>query len=191
METLPLEREIQDHIYQKLLQWGESAQLEVSVPGGRADIVTSDTVYEVKRELDREAIYQAAGQGSGYAGHLGKPNIVVIGLAPSSSKREAALSAKRSAEGTANLQVVFIDEDPAWGWGSVSQPPPEPVKQPTSVQDTPTSPDVTPSRQTAGQFLEFLIVLTVVFFGMLLLRQSADPPKLYQPACPISSGGRC
>ena len=68
MQEIPLEDVVQEHVYKKLKEWGKAPELEKTTPkGGRADIVTPDTVYEVKRTLTDEKIYQALGQGYSYA----------------------------------------------------------------------------------------------------------------------------
>lgn len=90
------ERDLQQWLASLLYASGVPCQVEVQTHHQhrtRADIITDDTVIELKRVLDREKIHQAYSQAQIYAAHLGKPNIVLAGLAPSPSARHDAISA--------------------------------------------------------------------------------------------------
>ncbi len=110
------EEDLRSHIENWLKQKGIATEREVACGNGvRADLVTSDTVIEVKKQLNRGAIYQAYGQGVAYQTLLKKPKLMIIGLAPSSEARYQ--EAQRIAENVRgdNVEVVFIDKDPKWG----------------------------------------------------------------------------
>lgn len=63
MNTFSDEESIRLAVEYRLRQWGIAYEREVSVGVGqlRADIVTADTVIEVKKTLGRSGIYQAKG----------------------------------------------------------------------------------------------------------------------------------
>jgi len=115
------EEEIRQYIEARLKQQGVAVQREVACGNGiRADLVTSDRVIEIKRQLNRGAIYQAYGQGVAYQKLLNKPKLLIIGLAPSSESKYQ--EAQRIAENvrTESVEVVFIDKDPDWGLAAAS-----------------------------------------------------------------------
>ena len=115
------EEEIRQYIEARLKQQGIAVQREVACGNGiRADLVTSDRVIEIKRQLNRGAIYQAYGQGVAYQKLLNKPKLLIIGLAPSSESKYQ--EAQRIAENvrTESVEVVFIDKDPDWGLAAAS-----------------------------------------------------------------------
>jgi hypothetical protein len=122
------EEDIRRYIEAWLKQQGISTEREVTCGNGvRADLVTPDTVIEIKKQLNRGSIYQAYGQGVAYQNLLKKPKLMIIGFAPASETRYQ--EAQRIAENvqTENVQVVFIDKDPQWGLAvaltSGAQPP--------------------------------------------------------------------
>lgn len=109
------EEDIRRYIEDWLKQKGIATEREVACGSGvRADLVTSDTVIEVKKQLNRGTIYQAYGQGVAYQTLLKKPKLIIIGLAPSSDTRYQ--EAQRIAENVRSdkVEVVFIDKDPRW-----------------------------------------------------------------------------
>lgn len=115
------EEDIRTHIEAWLRQQGVSVEREVVCGNGiRADLVTPDTVIEVKKYLNRSALYQAHGQGAAYQKLLKKPKLLIIGLAPvtESKYREA----QRIAENirTDAVDVVFLDKDPKWVQATLS-----------------------------------------------------------------------
>lgn len=118
---LKQEADICKYIEAWLKQQGISAEREVVCGNGvRADLVTPDMVIEIKKHLNRGAIYQAYGQGVAYQKLLNKPKLLIIGLAPPSDVRYQ--EAQRIAENirTETVQVVFIDKDPKWGLAAAS-----------------------------------------------------------------------
>lgn len=118
---LQQEEDIRQYIEARLQQKGIKTQREVACGNGiRADLVTSDMVIEVKRRLNRGAIYQAYGQGVAYQKLLKKPKLLIIGLAPASESKYQ--EAQRIAENirTKGVEVVFIDKDPSWGIAAAS-----------------------------------------------------------------------
>lgn len=115
---MPLQQEedIRHYIETRLQQKGIATQREVTCGNGiRADLVTPDMVIEIKRQLNRGALYQAYGQGVAYQKLLKKPKLLIIGLAPTSASKYQ--EAQRIAENirTNSVEVVFIDKDPNWG----------------------------------------------------------------------------
>lgn len=109
------EEDIRTYIENWLRQKGIATEREVACGNGvRADLVTPDTVIEVKKQLTRGTIYQAYGQGVAYQTLLKKPKLIIIGLAPSSEARYQ--EAQRIAENVRSdkVEVVFIDKDPKW-----------------------------------------------------------------------------
>ena len=132
------EEEIRQYIEARLKQQGIAVQREVACGNGiRADLVTSDRVIEIKRQLNRGAIYQAYGQGVAYQKLLNKPKLLIIGLAPSSESKYQ--EAQRIAENvrTESVEVVFIDKDPDWGLaaasvGALGGKPAKPASKPAS-----------------------------------------------------------
>lgn len=142
---LKQEQDIRNYIEAWLKQQGILADREVVCGNGiRADLVTPDTVIEIKKQLNRGAIYQAYGQGVAYQKLLNKPKLLIIGLAPASEPKYQ--EAQRIAENirTDTVQVVFIDRDPKWGLVGISARSKEALKaasqsstaksQPASVQ---------------------------------------------------------
>lgn len=75
-----LESDVEQLLVDRLEAFGHSVERQVWVGVGRADVVTADAVYEVKRELTRSALFAAIGQVLVYASALGKPRRVVVGL---------------------------------------------------------------------------------------------------------------
>lgn len=113
---LKQEQDIRNYVESWLKQQGIVADREVVCGNGiRADLVTPDMVIEIKKQLNRGAIYQAYGQGVAYQKLLNKPKLLIIGLAPVSELKYQ--EAQRIAENirTDTVQVVFIDRDPKWG----------------------------------------------------------------------------
>lgn len=56
------EREMQESLVRHLKKQGESPRVEVTCEGGRADIVTETSIYELKLHLSRQDIISAVGQ---------------------------------------------------------------------------------------------------------------------------------
>lgn len=115
------EEDIRNCVEAWLKQQNIPVEREVSCGNGiRADLVTPDTVIEVKKYLNRGAIYQAHGQGVTYQKHLSKPKLLIIGLAPTSATRYQ--EAQRIAENIQRegVEVVFIDKDPKWAIAAAS-----------------------------------------------------------------------
>lgn len=87
-QPVQTEREMVDLYCRMLESEGIPYQREVKNACGRADIVTADTVYEVKLDLTRPVLFKAMGQVTMYAAALGKPRRVVIGRALDSDEFE-------------------------------------------------------------------------------------------------------
>jgi hypothetical protein len=74
------ERELQRYIATALTMQGYDVKIEVPVIEGlRADIVTTNTVVEVKFRLTRESLFAAVGQAVTYQHYLRKRQVVIIG----------------------------------------------------------------------------------------------------------------
>lgn len=73
------EADLEWDFVERLRKSGAEVRTQVHCRFGRADIVTANTVYEIKLFLTRQAIFQAIGQATLYAHALGKPNIGVGG----------------------------------------------------------------------------------------------------------------
>lgn len=109
------EEELCTRIEAWLKQKGIAVQREVVCGNGiRADLVTPDTVIEVKTYLNRGNLYQAHGQGTTYQKLLNKPKLMIIGLAPTSDAKYR--EAQRIAENirSKTVEVIFLDKDPRW-----------------------------------------------------------------------------
>jgi hypothetical protein len=73
------EREIEEAWCRLLDSQGIAYRRQVQTSCGVADIVTDDTVYEVKLELNRHSLFKAAGQVTLYAAALRKPRRMIVG----------------------------------------------------------------------------------------------------------------
>jgi hypothetical protein len=106
------EEDIRTQIEAWLKQQGISVEREVVCGNGiRADLVTPDMVIEVKKYLNRGALYQAYGQGAAYQKLLKKPKLLIVGLAPVTEAKYQ--EAQRIAENlcTDAVKVVFLDQN--------------------------------------------------------------------------------
>ena len=112
------ERELQEYISNRLNKRDIANEMEVSCGVRnqtelRADIVTIDSIIEVKLYLTRDNLQKALGQARLYESYLNKPKIKLMGLRPSNEK--AYTEAKRyahqieSAPGS-NVKVVFLTQ---------------------------------------------------------------------------------
>lgn len=129
------EEDIRTQIEAWLKQQGVSVEREVVCGNGvRADLVTPDTVIEVKKYLNRGALYQAHGQGAAYQKLLKKPKLLIIGLAPTTEAKYQ--EAQRIAENirTDAVQVVFLDKDPKWAQAALASIDPQPQPAPPAIK---------------------------------------------------------
>lgn len=111
------EAELQEYCLQVLQSKGYQPESEVWVGQGlRADIVCGSTVYELKKTLNRDELYQAFGQGASYLAASGLKELVIVGQLPTGE--EAKQIAKKTAQNlervNENLSVSFINEDSFW-----------------------------------------------------------------------------
>lgn len=75
-----LEADIEANVAIRLHRRGiRPVQRQVHCQAGIADIVTADTVYEIKLDLSRSSLFSAIGQVSVYARELERPNRVIVG----------------------------------------------------------------------------------------------------------------
>jgi hypothetical protein len=129
------EEDIRTQIEAWLKQQGVSVEREVVCGNGvRADLVTPDTVIEVKKYLNRGALYQAHGQGAAYQKLLKKPKLLIIGLAPTTEAKYQ--EAQRIAENirTDAVEVVFIDKDPKWAQATFAAVDPQPPRTQSTIK---------------------------------------------------------
>jgi hypothetical protein len=109
------EKALQDYCLMVLRSKGIQAKEEVWNGSIRADIVTSTAVIELKKVLNREALYQALGQAKAYQNNLGKKEIWIVGQYPqSSTEKEQAIKIARELEKDETVIVSFIDDDEFW-----------------------------------------------------------------------------
>lgn len=206
---LKQETDIRQYIETWLKQQGIPAEREVVCGNGvRADLVTPDTVIEIKKYLNRGAIYQALGQGVAYQTLLNKPKLLIIGLAPPSEKRYQ--EAQRIAENirTETVQVVFIDKDPKWGLAAasieptaVANPKPqvrlpfEPVVASASESAKPvskpseTSPSAQEERAGFGMkdfWVLLLLILVFLWIKAAIWRNQATEELIPQPTTEVT-----
>lgn len=105
------EADLQKAIAQRLKQHGFTAQLEVKSNGGYADIVSDwdgGVIIEVKKYLDRNAIYQAFGQLNLYG--IGSDyNFVITGFMPKDATEKAkAMVTASMIQQDKRVKVLFI-----------------------------------------------------------------------------------
>ena len=108
------EAALQVYCLEVLKSKGIAAQAEVWTNGIRADIVTDDSVYELKKVLTREAIYQAFGQASAYNQTLKRRYICIVGQSPNHPAEFEQAVHIAKAISTATVRVSFIDHDSFW-----------------------------------------------------------------------------
>ena len=110
------EADLQDYCLQVLESKGFSPQSEVWVSEGlRADIVCDRTIYELKKVLTRDTLYQAFGQGTAYLAASGLNRLVIVGQLPTGSAKEVARSTARHLEQVnRKLAISFVEHDPFW-----------------------------------------------------------------------------
>ena len=110
------EADLQDYCLWVLESKGFNPKSEVWVGEGlRADITAQGVVYELKRTLTREAIYQAYGQGRAYVDSGGFKRLVVVGQLPSGAdQQDIARRTAKHLERLGKVKVSFIEEDAFW-----------------------------------------------------------------------------
>lgn len=105
------EKQLQEYISLRLKKYGFTAQLEVKLNDGKADIVSDwqdGAIIEVKKYLDRSSIYQAVGQLSLY-GLKNERVLAIAGFHPTDNReRESALTTASMVEQINRVQVLFI-----------------------------------------------------------------------------------
>nr|MDZ8061884.1 hypothetical protein [Nostoc sp. EkiNYC01] len=112
------EKHLQEYLANRLEQLGFAAQRERSANGGFADIVTNwngATIIEVKKYLDRNTIYQAAGQ-LGLYGQNNQHNLVVMGFLTTKSAEEqkSAFSTASMIQQNPRFKVIFVNLVQEW-----------------------------------------------------------------------------
>jgi hypothetical protein len=80
LERDPREADLEYALARRLRAFGiRPVEHQVRTAAGIADVVTPDTVYEVKLRLTRVSLFQAVGQVSVYARELERPRRVIAG----------------------------------------------------------------------------------------------------------------
>lgn len=91
LERDPREADLENALVYRLQRLGiRPIERQVKCRAGIADVVTADTVYEVKLSLTRVSLFQAVGQVSVYARELERPNRVIVGQWTNDTDRLAA-----------------------------------------------------------------------------------------------------
>jgi hypothetical protein len=109
------EKDLQDHCLMVLRSKGIQCKEEVWCDGIRADIVTPDAVVELKKVLDREALYQAFGQATAYNQKLKRNQIWIVGQYPKdSTAKEQAIKIAKEIEKDSKVLISFVDDDEFW-----------------------------------------------------------------------------
>lgn len=111
------ESNLQEYIAQRLYELGnKEIYLEFKCRGGRADIVTPSTIYEVKKWLTRDHLYQAMGQVACYQKNIkGNKKGVIIGFKPTKDdEKKSAETTAAYIEQSSNIKVVFVNCDREW-----------------------------------------------------------------------------
>lgn len=116
------ERELQDYCLQVLESKGITAYEEVWCGQVRADIVTARAVMELKKRLDRNAIYQAYGQAMVYQKFLNKPEVWIVGQTPTDPTERATAFTVAKEIASSIVKVSFIESDPFWQRSSIVIP---------------------------------------------------------------------
>ena len=111
------ERDLQEYCCQVLASKGFRPQAEVWVSEGlRADIVCDRTIYECKKILTRESLYQAFGQGASYLAATGLNRLVIVGQLPYGE--QAAKIARNTIHHlervNRGVSVSIVEEDRFW-----------------------------------------------------------------------------
>lgn len=111
------EVDLQDYIAQRLRDRGFKIQMEVSVNGGRADIVSDwmdGSIIEVKKYLDRNSIFQASGQLNLY-GLKNNRKLVIMGLlTPDAREQQSAINTASMIQQDPRVTVIFCNTSEEW-----------------------------------------------------------------------------
>ena len=102
------ERELQEFLANWLSTLGHQCNLEVPAGGGRIDILTQKYLIEVKLNLSRKNLNEAAGQVRTYEVGYPSHQVVIAGLTPSSGKEESRNMAIRLE--SVGLEVWYLDQ---------------------------------------------------------------------------------
>jgi hypothetical protein len=110
------EADLQEYCLLVLESKGLNPEQEVWVGEGlRADIIARGVVYELKRTLTRESIYQAYGQGRAYVDSGRYQRLVIVGQLPDGEEQQGvARKTARHLERLGKVKVSFVEEDDFW-----------------------------------------------------------------------------
>ncbi len=114
------EAALQAYCLDVLRSRGITAQEEVWTGGIRADILTSDCVYELKKVLNRESLYQALGQATAYNQNFKRKHICIVGQSPTDpAEFQQAINISKAISNDV-VRVSFVDHDSFWHQESLS-----------------------------------------------------------------------
>lgn len=103
---------MQQAIASRLKQYGNTAELEVKFNGGYADIVSDwegGVIIEIKKFLDRNAIYQAFGQLNLY-GIGNEYKFIITGFMPKdASEKSKAKTTASMIQQNSRVKVHFLE----------------------------------------------------------------------------------
>lgn len=106
------EKKLQELFALYLKSGGHDVEVEKILPdGNRADIVTRRSIFEVKRVLTRDHVYQAAGQLQAYRLFFPDHQLFILGLMPKS--KDAARGSIKATESLAatGVTVIYADQE--------------------------------------------------------------------------------
>jgi hypothetical protein len=116
------EKQLQDYCLAVLRSKGIPAQAEVWCGNVRADIVTDRAVMELKKVLDRNAIYQAYGQAMVYQKFFNKAEVWLVGQTPNDPTERATAFTVAKEISAHNVKVSFIESDSFWRMRTIALP---------------------------------------------------------------------
>jgi hypothetical protein len=106
----PLEEETELAIAQSLEVQGIPVQRQVPCPSGRADIVTPDAIYEVKRELDTSTVFSAIGQVLIYRQEINpQAKAYVVGYKHTGEFRAKQVTSLKVTAKSLGIEILFWD----------------------------------------------------------------------------------
>lgn len=104
-ELKPLtELDIEEQLVKALQRLGTRCDRQVHLRSGIADVVTAQSVYEVKLVLDRAEVFKAIGQVLVYAEELSKPNRFIVGTRGDSQAIQQLLPAL-------GIKLIMFDQN--------------------------------------------------------------------------------
>jgi hypothetical protein len=107
-----LEKDLELAIGKSLEAQGAIVQHQVRCPSGIADIVTSDAIYEIKRELEASTIFSAIGQVLIYRQEINpQAKAYIVGYRHTSQFRAEQVEFIKSTAKSLGVEVLFWDDE--------------------------------------------------------------------------------